>query len=283
MNPGATHAVPCRPVTDDEVQHLHDRGWVLLKQYIDVDVLGRMLTIAREKMGDDADSNAMSRYVEAAVAEGGAGVQYFNAQPTNGLHDPTIRPVIDGIGREAKSLLRRRNPHGDALDIRYYQDFFAPKLPSSRTSRHGGNGPTAFHQDFITFAVDRTGGMTFWVPLESYGPDAGTMSFVNGSHRLGVLGDYTTYEGGDALSAFPELQDLEMSEPVTYELGDVTVHSHLTVHGAGANTLERPRWAWLLLTQPADVCWNGAPCPNFDHSAMRPWQRMDGDRFPVIS
>src|SRR3546814_8062823 len=30
------------------------------------------------------------------------------------------------------------------------------------------NGPTAFHQDFITFGVDRSGGMTFWIPLEAY-------------------------------------------------------------------------------------------------------------------
>ena len=110
-----------------------------------------------------------------------------------------------------------------------------PKLPSSKASRHGGNGPTAFHQDYITFAVDRTGGMTFWMPLETYGPEAGTMSFVNGSHRMGVMGDYTTYGDGDALTVFPELQDLEMSDPIYYELGDVTVHTHLTIHGAGAN------------------------------------------------
>ena len=59
------------------------------------------------------------------------------------------------------------------------------------------------------------------------------MSFVSGSHRAGVLGDYTTYGGGDALDVFPELRDLEMSEQMTYELGDITVHTHLTVHGAG--------------------------------------------------
>jgi ectoine hydroxylase-related dioxygenase (phytanoyl-CoA dioxygenase family) len=103
--------------------------------------------------------------------------------------------------------------------VRYYQDLFVPKLPSSKGSRHGGNGPTAFHQDFITFAVDRSGGLTFWFPLEAYGPDAGTMSFVNGSHRAGVLGDYTTYGGGDALDVFPELRELERSEPMRYEVG----------------------------------------------------------------
>ncbi len=32
----------------------------------------------------------------------------------------------------------------------------------------------------------------------------------------------------------------------TYELGDITVHTHLTIHGAGANRMDRPRWAYIL-------------------------------------
>ena len=98
---------------------------------------------------------------------------------------------------------------------------------------------------------------------------------------LEVLGD-SAYGTGDALTAFPELQDLELSAPLHYELGDITVHTHLTVHGASANRTELPRWAWLVIVQPEDVCWNGSPCPNFDHRAMSPWQPMQGDRFPVI-
>jgi hypothetical protein len=274
---------PCRTVTAEEVEHLHELGWVQLKRFVAPDVLARVLDLARERMGEDADSNPLSPYLEAAVAEGGAGIGYFNAWGTGGLRNPVLRPLIDEVGKSAKPLLRRRRADGTALDVRYYQDLLVPKLPSSKESRHGGNGPTAFHQDFITFAVDRTGGMTFWFPLEAYGPDAGTMSFVNGSHRMGVMGDYTTYGDGDALSAFPELQQLEMSDPMHYEVGDITVHTHLTVHGAGENRMDRPRWAWILITQPADICWNGSPCPNFDHSAMKPWEPMNGERFPVIS
>ena len=123
--------------------------------------------------------------------------------------------------------------------------------------------------------------MTFWFPLEAYGPDAGTMSFVNGSHRAGVLGDYTTYGDGDALDVFPELRALEMSEPMTYEVGDITVHTHLTIHGAGPNLLDRPRWAYILVTQPGDVCWNGSPCPNFDsthHEASGSRSATSGSR-----
>jgi ectoine hydroxylase-related dioxygenase (phytanoyl-CoA dioxygenase family) len=169
------------------------------------------------------------------------------------------------------------------VGVRYFTDFFAPKLPSGKQTRNAGNGPTSFHQDFITFAVDRTGGMTFWLALEDYDADWGTMSFVNGSQRMGVMGSYHTYGKGDVLDVFPELRELEMSKPVSYAAGDVTVHSHLTVHGAGANLHDQPRWAYLILLQPADICWNGAPSEAFDSSGMKPNQTLDDARFPRIA
>ncbi|MFV2174057.1 phytanoyl-CoA dioxygenase family protein [Actinomadura sp. LOL_016] len=271
-------------MTAEEIDHYHEFGWVKLEGFVAPDVLRAMLDTAREVMGEDADSNPLPPGLEAAAAAGEqSGLAYFNAQRGSGLSHPVMRPLIHDVGECAKRLQRRATADGAGVDVRYYSDFFVPKLPAAKRSRHGGNGPTAFHQDFITFSVDRSGGMTFWFALEPYGPEAGTMSFVNRSHRAGVLGDYSTYGDGDALAAFPELRDLETTEPITYELGDVTVHSHLTVHGAGANLMDRPRWAYLLVTQPGDVCWNGSPCPNFDSSAMTPWEPLGDERFPVIS
>lgn len=265
---------PCRQVTAEEVDHLQEFGWVKLKSFVDPGFVRTMLDMARANMGDDGDSNP--------VREGVDPLAYFNVGQSGGLSNPVLRPLINEVGKNAGLLLQRRQADGSNVGIRYYSDFFVPKLPSNRASRHGGNGPTAFHQDFITFAVDRSGGMTFWFPLEPYGPEAGTMSFVSGSHRYGVLGDYTTYGSGDALDAFPELRDLAMTEQMTYELGDISVHTHLTIHGAGPNLMDRPRWGYLLVTQPADICWNGSPCPNFDCSAMTPWEPLNGERFPLI-
>jgi len=276
---------PCRTVTAEEVEHLHELGWVKLKRFVDPDLVRRMLEIARGKMGDDADGGPSNTDTAEASTDGeedGGAVAYFNVGQSAGLTDPVMRPLIYDVGKNARALQRRRTADGSEVGVRYYADYFVPKLPSAKPSRRGGNGATAFHQDFITFSVDRSGGMTFWFPLEAYGPEAGTMSFVNRSHRAGVLGDYTTYGEGDALDVFPELHDLGLTEQMTYELGDITVHTHLTIHGAGLNMLDRPRWGYLLATQPADVCWNGSPTPNFDSTGMRPWQPLNDDRFPVI-
>ena len=49
--------------------------------------------MAREQMGEDGDSNPLHPFVEAAVAEGGAGVEYFNAHSAGGLPQPRAAPA----------------------------------------------------------------------------------------------------------------------------------------------------------------------------------------------
>jgi hypothetical protein len=282
---------PCREVTIEEVDHFHELGWVKLNSFVDPDLIRAMLGVARELMGDDADSNppplgATERIGlgpdETEATEEDDAFAYFNPESGSGLSNPIIRPLIYEAGKNAKLLQRRPSADGQGVGVRYYTDYFVPKLPAAKKSRHGGNGPTAFHQDFISHSVDRSGGMTFWLALETYGPEAGTMSFLNRSHRAGVLGNYLTHGDGDVLDTFPELRELEMSQPMTYEVGDVTIHDHLTVHGAGVNLMDRPRWAYILLTQPADIRWNGAPCPNFDWTTMKPLDPLGDDVLPRI-
>jgi ectoine hydroxylase-related dioxygenase (phytanoyl-CoA dioxygenase family) len=272
----------CRSVTAEEFDHYWEYGWVKLKGFVDADVVRSMLAVAKERMGEDGDSNqGGGDKVEEGENRRAAqsGISYFNPEYSHGLAHPVIRPVIEAAGKGAKFLMGR----GSDVHARYYSDVFVPKLPSSKATKHGGNGPTAFHQDFITFSVDRSGGMTMWFPLEAYGPEYGTMSFLNGSHRRGVMGDYTTYKGGDAIDTYPELGDLTMSQPMTYELGDISVHSHLTIHGAGVNVTDRPRWAYILIVQPSDACWTGAPSTTFASLSMKPWEPLPDDRFPIMS
>lgn len=266
----SAQVAPCRAVTPEEVAHYKEKGWVQLKQFIAPDQIAVLLRKAQGVMGEDGDSNPAY----------GIDQPYFNAQAASGYEDPAVQPMLEGIGRAAKALMARKA----GTKVRLFNDFFAPKLPAGKQTRNQGNGPTSFHQDFITFAVDRTGGMTFWIPLEAYGPQAGTMSFIEGSHRLGVLGNYTSYDGKDIREVWPELDELPMTEQITYELGDITVHSHLTVHGAGANGLDRPRWAYLVLPQPADARWNGAPPEAFvpDAHGMTPYGTFPDDAFPII-
>jgi hypothetical protein len=261
----------CRAVTDAEITHYEKFGWVQLKGFISPAMLETLLAKAKGLMGEDGDSNPAY----------GIDLPYFNAFAARGYNDDAVRPLFGDIGLAAKALMNRKTDVG----VRLFSDFFAPKLPAAKKTRNMGNGPTSFHQDYITWASDRSGGMTFWIPLEPYGPEAGTMSFLKGSHRLGVLGNYTAYDGEDIRNVWPDLRKCEQSPQITYELGDVTVHANLTVHGAGANMLDRPRWAYIVIPQPADACWNGAPPEAFDPSAynMTPYGKFPDEAFPIIA
>lgn len=266
MPQAAIGATACRAVTPEEIRHYREHGWVKLQGFLQPQIVQLLLANARERMGEEGDTTQ------------GISQPYFTVAFGGGLQNPEMKALIEQLGQNAKALMAR----GAVVGVRYFADFFAPKLPASKQTENAGNGPTAFHQDFITFGVDRSGGMTFWIPLEAYGPDAGTMSFVSGSHRQGVLGSYRAYGDGDALDAFPELRELPMSEAMHYQVGDITVHSHLTIHGAGINCMDTPRWSYIVLAQPGDVCWSGAPSEAFDPTGMEVNQPLDDERFPLI-
>lgn len=270
----AAGQLQCRAVTSCEIAFYKENGWVKLKKFIDPAVIDDILDLAVSKMGANGRGNALF----------GTAIASFNAEFGGGLSDRRIRPLIEALGRNAKSLMDRLSGVG----ARYYLDHFAAKLPSGQHSDRGGNGPTNFHQDFVAHSVDRTGGMTFWIPLRSYSGQAGTMSFISGSHKLGVMGNYDNYAGGDMRDIYPELRHLAETDPIEYEIGDVTVHDALTVHGAGPNMTDEPRWAYMVLLHPADSHWTGAPMgctaeEAIDCSDMKPNELLDATRFPVLS
>ena len=263
-------ANPCRAVTAAEIAHYQELGWVKLPGLVHPELVRRLLDIARARMGDDGDSNAPIEVKQS----------FFNPEFGGGLADPAIRPLIEQVGRNAKALMGRRA----GVEVRYFTDLFAPKLPAAKDFRHAGNGATHFHQDYINWALDRSGGMTFWIALADLAPQSGTMSFVNGSHRMGTLGNYRNYDRGDLLDCFPEIRErCTISEPISYTAGDATVHSNLCVHGAGPNLTGQPRWAYAIIVNPADARWTGAPAEAFDCTGMRIHQELDDERFPIIS
>src|SRR3546814_3805579 len=102
----------------------------------------------------------------------------------------------------------------DVCSSDLFSDFFAPKLPAAKKTRNAGNGATSFHQDYITFAVDRTGGMTFWLALEDYGPEFGTMRSEEHTSELQSLMriSYAVF----CLKKKKHIRTLNVQTPLTY-------------------------------------------------------------------
>jgi hypothetical protein len=258
-----------RAVTPEEISHYQEQGWVKLEKFVPLDRVSDLLAFAKDKMGEDGDRNAPP---EAFT--------YFNPLTIHGFDKPVFKPVIDQAARNAKALMARRAPIG----IRYFSDYFAVKLPTGKTTGHGGNGSSDWHQDYAAWASDRSGGMTFWLALTDLAPETGTMAFLSGSHRFGALGHFATHEHGDLLDEYPELLDTcTPTAHLSYAAGDVTVHSNLTVHSAGTNRTTEPRWTYSVLVNLANACWTGAAADAFDTSGLVLHRPMDDERFPVLA
>lgn len=265
----AQHTAPCRRVTAQEAAHYREQGWVRLPGFVTPEMTARLLAMARASMGDDGQGNDVSPMAQP----------FFNPEATTGPYDPELRPLLDGVGAAGRQLIDRH----PGIGLRYFGDFFAAKLPAARQTLHPGAGATYYHQDFMNWAVDRSGGMTFWVALTDLAPESGTMSFLSGSHRMGALAHYRTHGPGGLLDDYPELaESCPDSGPIAYRAGDATVHSSLTVHGAQANRTDGPRWAWIAVANPSDVRWTGAPPEAFDTTGMTVLQPLDDARFPLL-
>lgn len=268
----ASHvALSCRAISLGEAAQYEEQGWAKLPGFVPPETVDALMAMAKQRMGEDAKGNAISPMQQP----------FFNPEVSDGPASAAMRGLINGIGANAKVLMNRR----PGLGVRYFGDMFAAKLPVGQETRHPGAGATYFHQDFTNWSLDRLGGMTFWVALEDLSPESGTMSFLSGSHRQGVLGHYRSYDkGADILDDFPDLPErCPSTGPIEYKAGDATVHSLMTVHGAGENQTDRPRWAWLAMANPADARWNGAPPEAYDTSSLAHLDLLDDEvRFPLI-
>lgn len=258
-----------RAVTAEEIAHYQQHGWVKLEKFVPPGRVADLLAMAKDKMGEDGDRNAPPE-----------AFSYFNPLTLRGLADPVLRPIIDHVGRNARTLMARKADVG----IRYFTDYFAVKLPAKKKlANQGGAGSSDWHQDYAASASDRSGGMVFWMALTDFTPEKGTMAFLNGSHRFGVMGHYATYGDGNLLDSYPELLDhCTSTGNLSYGAGDVTVHSNLTVHSAGANLTDDPRWTYIVIVNPADACWTGGPADAFQTDGLTLHKELTDDRFPVV-
>ncbi len=131
-------------------------------------------------------------------------------------------------------------------DVRIYHDNVLAKEP--------GCGRTPWHFDDHHFPIDSQAVATVWMPLQETPRAMGPLSFARGVdlHRLVTDIPFSTTGAGydRAVSrAFAEAGVSVQDGP--FELGEISVHSSLCFHTAGANRTTAPRMV-LATTYFAD-------------------------------
>ena len=265
-----------RALTKAEIEHYQAHGWAKLDQLVSPQTVAYLLSVLRMARGTTGDRGAPPR---------GAGIPFFLPDHLGGgYYDEVLHPLHKMLGRNAEALLDR----GNDIGMRYFDSIFLTKLPSQKQEL-SGTGRTDFHQDYPDWKLDRAGGMVFWIALGDYGPESGTMSFLSGSQRKGPLGSLVTWmaTGRTINDLYPKLSaDCPLTQAMTYKAGDATVHSDLTLHGAGLNLTGQPRQSYTVIYTLADACWTGAPALNrYEASVkagLRPMDILDDANFPRV-
>jgi ectoine hydroxylase-related dioxygenase (phytanoyl-CoA dioxygenase family) len=123
------------------------------------------------------------------------------------------------------------------------------------------------------------------MPLVDCPPEKGTMRFLSGSHRAGLLGRFVhRTDGYDLLDHFSELEQAHpISEPLHLAPGDVTVHDRMTVHFAPENTTDSIRWVYAVSWFNDDALYTGQPCHRMDGLDLKVNERLDHPNFPRIT
>ena len=182
---------------------------------------------------------------------------------------PSVRPLTfhPRLGQAAAELLGV-----DAVRVWHDQALY----------KQAGGRVTDPHQDHPYWPIAETASVTAWIPFEGSTRRSGAMSFLPGSHAIGLRKFVNIFFG----EPHDILCDAEVAgiEPVLVEVpkGSVSFHHGLTVHFAGANTTAHDRAVHTVIYFP-DGSTRGYPHPHFavDRAGIAVGERIAGDVTPI--
>ncbi len=251
-----------RAVTQDEIDFYRKNGWVHLKALI-----------------PEAEAAAILREIDRQRGGGRPGFAHgdmFSAMwenvPDPSRQSPALRAFTHGreLGDAAAAL------QGGA--VRYWRDEVLLKMPADRRG-----GETPWHQDHPYTAFDRSGRPQFWIALMDIPPERGSLVFLSGSHKSGVLGR-AFHDDSDAMKnrIASVRAEYPQSPPLHLRPGDATVHDGMTIHSAPPNVTSDPRWAYVVQFFVADALYNGAPSPVIEGLGLEVNMPFSDERFPIV-
>jgi ectoine hydroxylase-related dioxygenase (phytanoyl-CoA dioxygenase family) len=235
------------------VAEFHDRGFITVPQISTPAELALLRTVFDRLFAQSAGRREGAQYDILG---------HDSDQATQSL------PTIINPGNYAHELRQLRCRENAAAMAR---QLLGPAATSSfehvilKPARQGGATP--WHQD-EAYRVDPDFDyrqVSIWMPLQDVRPENGCMMYVPGSHRLGVLRHRSP--GDDPLvHAIECAGGFELSAAVACPLraGGATAHQGRTLHYAGPNGSEAPRYAFIMafeippepLQRRRDFYWN---------------------------
>ncbi len=113
--------------------------------------------------------------------------------------------------------------------------------------------PSPAHQDNFYWCLKPVApgtALTIWIALDECGPENGGVTYLKGSHKLGILDHVDSYAPGSS-QTISDQNSISQMQAICLQLapGDALVHDSLTVHYSGANTSGKSRRGMTLQYQ----------------------------------
>jgi ectoine hydroxylase-related dioxygenase (phytanoyl-CoA dioxygenase family) len=252
----STIASHVREVTAKELAFYRKHGWVKLRKLITPELAAAMLAGARE--WHEKNGKQMTEWHPMAAK----GVEPFRAFSHS-----------ERMCRNGQLLIDRRRLSGVDVPVRIRTDHVVCKNPDRASGR------ICYHQDTTEHGTDRIGEVQIWIALAECTPEMGTMRFASGVHREGPLGSVFRPGDEDLLARYPKLTELyPLTEPMSYQPGDATVHHGFMIHGSEGNMTERPRLSYILSYTPADSRWWNGSVGNWGSQRAQ----LADDKNPIV-
>jgi hypothetical protein len=258
------------------VAHYREYGGVELKQLVSPALTRRLLEALQEWMGlpyvafptDPAEVGVFRERLDAFSE------RFSGTSPRPRADVPFVFDYCTcrELGAAAAALT-------GITPLRVLSDSVICKLPVDT----GRNQETPYHQDLCPMAIDRAGGIQFWLALVEITPEMGAMQHLSGSHREPPLGKCPYTADQKLLELYPRLSQYPLSPAHHFQPGDVLAHDCLTVHYAQPNQTHRLRWAYTSYRIPAHALYTGAPNPWTDGLGLAVDKPLDHPLFPVVT
>lgn len=223
------------PLIVSQVEELHRRGWVVLRNVFSADEMSGHRALLRDYISSTQAKRADAMDATPFASAGDPARAPAAAAASSGAPAPASKPAysladapaeVAAFVRSARlGEIAARCLGVEALRVLHFAGFIKP----------GGGPPTPLHQDLSYIPLDTDKVISIWIPLTELTPEMAPLVFAEGSHLHGCLDDPLGGAG-----RFPLVQSGAMAA------GDVSLHLGWTLHGALKNSSARTREAFAI-------------------------------------
>jgi phytanoyl-CoA hydroxylase len=129
--------------------------------------------------------------------------------------------------------------------------------------------PSPIHQDNFYWCLTPPNALTIWVALDSCNKENGVVSYMKGSHKLGILPHVDSFAPGS--SQMVERKSIPSNLLAVSEnlnAGDVLIHHSLTIHWSAANISGNSRRAMTLQYQGKNASTDPAMLKHYESQLL---------------